>query len=95
MSEDSEFQAEAAEQVETIDQVDATPEATVETVDAPFDGIEVPHTADERVDSVLAGLLNLTGAPVADHVAIYDQVHRGLRDCLADLEPASSTAVRR
>lgn len=63
--------------------------------DAPFGGIEVPHTGDERVDEVLAGLLDLAGAPVAGHVAIYDAVHRGLRDSLADLEPAPSPAVRR
>lgn len=61
-------------------------EAEAENV-APFDGVEVPHTADARVDEVLTGLLGLAGAPVADHVAIYDSVHRGLRDCLADLEP--------
>lgn len=56
-------------------------------IEAPFDDVEVPHTADQRVDEVLAGLLGLAGAPVADHVGIYDAVHRGLRDCLADLEP--------
>lgn len=63
--------------------------------DAPFDGVEVPHTGDARVNEVLAGLLDLAGAPVADHVAVYDAVHRGLRDCLADLEPASPGPARR
>lgn len=85
--------AEESAQVDDVVDVDQTPAAT--PADAPFDGIEVPHTGDERVDQVLAGLLNLAGAPVSDHVAIYDAVHRGLRDSLADLEPAPSPAVRR
>lgn len=78
--------AEESAQVDDVVEVEETP-AT-----APFDGIEVPHTGDERVDEVLAGLLDLAGAPVSDHVAIYDAVHRGLRDSLADLEPAPSPA---
>lgn len=63
-----------------------------QTVDAPFDDVEVPHTADARVDEVLARLIGLARAPVSEHVGIYDAVHRGLRDCLADLEPAASPA---
>ncbi|MGQ0464666.1 MAG: hypothetical protein ACT4QG_05020 [Sporichthyaceae bacterium] len=80
MNEDSETE------LETVEETPA--DAPLQAGDAPFDGIDVPHTGDERVDEVLAGLLDLAGAPVADHVAIYDTVHRGLRDCLADLEHA-------
>jgi hypothetical protein len=95
-----EFSADDAAVDEAV--VDETPvdESVVEepearAADAPFDGVEVPHTGDARVDEVLARLLDLAGAPVADHVAIYDAVHRGLRDCLADLEPASPGPARR
>ncbi|MGQ0844413.1 MAG: hypothetical protein ACT4QF_09780 [Sporichthyaceae bacterium] len=84
----TEYSEIVAEQTESgsAEPAQAEPETAVAAGDAPFAGVDLPHTADERVDEVLAGLLSLAGAPVADHVAIYDSVHRGLRDCLADLD---------
>jgi len=80
--------SERTERTEAQTDLDAPAEAPVPVGAAPIDGVEVPHTGDERVDEVLAGLLDLAGAPLGEHVAVYDAVHRGLRDCLADLEPA-------
>jgi hypothetical protein len=38
------------------------------------------------VDAVLAPLAGLRQAAVADHPDLYDDVHRGLQDALADLD---------
>jgi hypothetical protein len=42
-------------------------------------------TGDERVDTAVAGLSRLPGQPVADHVAILEEVHGRLRDVLGEL----------
>jgi hypothetical protein len=52
-----------------------------EPLDAP-----APDTGDARVDAVLAPLSRLRQAAVADHPNVYDDVHRGLQDALADLD---------
>lgn len=44
--------------------------------------------AATRVDAALAYLDGLDDRPVADHVAAYDAVHRGLQDALATLDEA-------
>ena len=42
-------------------------------------------TGDDRVDAAVAGLSRLPGQPVADHVAILEEVHGRLRDILGEL----------
>jgi hypothetical protein len=43
-------------------------------------------TGDFRVDSALSRLEELAGVPVAEHVAVFDDVHAQLRAALADLD---------
>ena len=40
------------------------------------------------VAAALSRLETLDGAPVADHVEVFDQVHRLLQDALATLDEA-------
>jgi hypothetical protein len=63
------------EQYEQEDQ-DLYPERTLATP---------PPTGDARVDAAVAGLNRLAGQPVADHVAILEEVHGRLRDVLGEL----------
>jgi hypothetical protein len=56
---------------------------------------ELPETGDPQVDAVLSPLAGLLRQPVAEHVARFEQVHRGLRDALAQVETAETAeAVR-
>lgn len=48
--------------------------------------MEPGSTGDERVDAMLAALGTLQGTPVAGHVAVFERVHRGLQEILADME---------
>jgi hypothetical protein len=59
------------------------PEPSGERVDEP------PQTGDPRVDEALAGLAGIAGQPPAEHVAVYEEVHRRLQDALADLDDDS------
>jgi hypothetical protein len=59
------------------------PEAFVEEIRAQED---LPETGDPRVDEVLARLSGIGDKPTAEHVAVYDDVHRGLQDALANLD---------
>jgi hypothetical protein len=43
-------------------------------------------TGDERVDTALARFDELTAAPVADHVEVFEDVHRRLQDVLASVD---------
>jgi hypothetical protein len=43
---------------------------------------------EERVAQALAQLDRLEGAPVSDHVEVFDAVHRSLQDALATLDEA-------
>ena len=43
-------------------------------------------TGDPRIDAATARLGDLADLPTADHVAVYDDVHRRLQDALADAE---------
>ncbi|MBI1376196.1 MAG: hypothetical protein GC157_01725 [Frankiales bacterium] len=47
---------------------------------------EVERTGDARVDAATARLAEVAELPVADHVAVYDDVHRRLQDALADAD---------
>jgi hypothetical protein len=43
-------------------------------------------TGDERVDAALARFAELGGAPVADHVEIFEDVQRRLQDVLVSID---------
>ena len=45
-----------------------------------------PLTGDERVDEAVAPLGGLADAPVEDHPAVLDEVHRRLGNILAQLD---------
>ncbi len=60
---------------------DDTPDDTVEE---PFSREHV--TGEPRVDRALARLREVEQAPLAGHVAVYDEVHGLLHDALADLD---------
>ncbi len=45
-----------------------------------------PATGDDQVDQALTRLDDLAGAPVRDHVAVFEAVHGALQDRLADAE---------
>ena len=46
-------------------------------------------TGEPMVDAALAELSRLPGLPVDDHVAVFDAIHTGLRDSLADAGDAA------
>ncbi|TAL21547.1 MAG: hypothetical protein EPN99_07415 [Frankiales bacterium] len=60
------------------------------TLDAP--GLDAPPgTPDQAPTAVLAARQRLTAladAPVAEHVEVFDEVHRLLQDALATLDEA-------
>lgn len=45
----------------------------------------VEPTGDPRVDAALERLTELEGAPVAEHVEVYSDIHARLTGALADL----------
>ncbi|WP_439674616.1 hypothetical protein [Embleya sp. MST-111070] len=45
-----------------------------------------PPTGDPHVDAVLATLSRVGDLPTEAHGPVYEDVHRGLRDTLADLD---------
>jgi hypothetical protein len=47
---------------------------------------ERPATGEPRVDAALARLDELAGRPVAEHRAVFEDVHRRLRDVLGELD---------
>jgi hypothetical protein len=59
------------------------PEPSGERIDEP------PKTGDPRVDEALEELAGTAGRPPAEHVAVYEEVHRRLQDTLADLDDNS------
>ena len=54
---------------------------------------EIAATGEPRVDAALAGLGQLALLPVGEHAAVFEQVHRELREVLGELDggPAGST----
>ncbi len=51
-----------------------------------------PATGEPRVDAALARLDELAGRPVSEHRAIFEDVHRRLRDVLGDLDTRQAHA---
>jgi hypothetical protein len=49
-------------------------------------GGQRPATGEPRVDAALARLDELAGLPVTEHRAIFEDVHRRLRDVLGELD---------
>jgi hypothetical protein len=47
---------------------------------------DVEITGDARVDAATARLEEVPDLPTADHVAVYEDVHRRLQDALADAD---------
>jgi hypothetical protein len=45
-----------------------------------------PSTGEPRVDAALARLDELAGRPVTEHRAVFEDVHRRLRDVLGELD---------
>ena len=45
-----------------------------------------PATGEPRVDAALARLDELAGRPVTEHRAVFEDVHRRLRDVLGELD---------
>jgi hypothetical protein len=45
-----------------------------------------PATGDDRVDAALAELSRVDDAPVSEHVAVFDDVHRRLAAALNALD---------
>lgn len=50
--------------------------------------IQLPATGDDQVDAALALLSDVEGLPPAQHADVYEAVHAGLQDALADLDRA-------
>lgn len=59
-------------------------DAVIETPEHP----EPEPTGHPQVDRLLERLCELDEVPTADHVTVYDEIHRGLQDVLADLDEA-------
>ncbi|HTZ29216.1 MAG TPA: hypothetical protein VMC83_34765 [Streptosporangiaceae bacterium] len=74
------------------------------TPEAAWPEEERPATGEPRVDAALARLDELAARPVTEHRAVFEDVHRRLRDVLGELdtreqnpgdEPAAAGAERR
>ena len=64
----------------------AEPEAAAGETAADAVPVRPPATDDARVDAALAELANTTGRPAAEHVEVFEDVHRRLQDSLASLD---------
>lgn len=72
----------------TEDFADEQQEHAAETVAPEPDASEGPvRTGNQQVDAVLASLEALDGAPVEEHVAVFERAHEQLRAAL-DAQPA-------
>ena len=47
---------------------------------------EIAATGEPRVDAALASMGRLALLPVGEHAAVFEQVHRGLREVLGELD---------
>ena len=52
-----------------------------------------PATGEPRVDAALARLDELEGLPVTEHRAVFEDVHRRLRDVLGELDAGQAPAT--
>ena len=50
--------------------------------------IAIPATGDATVDAALARLADVEGLPPSQHADVYEAVHAGLHEALADLDRA-------
>ena len=50
--------------------------------------IQIPATGDATVDAALARLAEVEGLPPSQHADVYEAVHAGLQEALADLDRA-------
>ena len=87
----TEHSDDAAPYDEPVRQVDDPREPSDEPSDEPADeqvpaevGDHGPDGADPRVAAAVARLDELGDAPPAEHVEVYEDVHRVLQDALAD-----------
>jgi hypothetical protein len=80
-------QAEQAEWAQPGEQAEPGEWAEAGELDEPGepDG-QRPATGEPRVDAALARLDELAGRPVTEHRAIFEDVHRRLRDVLGELD---------
>jgi hypothetical protein len=46
----------------------------------------LPQTGDPRVDDAMSRLAELADLPLAEHLPVYQDVHRRLYDALADVD---------
>jgi hypothetical protein len=70
-----------------------TGEGTGDVVPVP-DALEPrPATGEPRVDAALARLDELAGRPVTEHRAVFEDVHRRLRDVLGELDSREQDQV--
>jgi hypothetical protein len=53
-----------------------------------------PATGEPRVDAALAKLDELAGRPVTEHRAIFEDVHRRLREVLGELDTRQPSPAR-
>jgi hypothetical protein len=80
-----------AEATERGDRQEPTPPHPVAAEPSPLE-----PTGDERVDVALARFDELTAAPVADHVEVFEDVQRRLQEVLASIdneEPPEAAAT--
>ena len=66
--------------------VEELQDAAVEIQHAEWPEEERPATGEPRVDAALARLDELAGRPVTEHRAVFEDVHRRLRDVLGELD---------
>ena len=79
---DDDFEADAAtDDASTDDGFDGEPVGPEPTGWTPSE-----PTGLDTVDEALASLIELDGLPTAEHVPVYEAVHRSLQDALADLD---------
>jgi hypothetical protein len=53
------------------------------------------ETGEPRVDELIARLDALEGLPLDQHVALYDDIHAGLRQVLSELDSGATDADAR
>jgi hypothetical protein len=76
------WEGEAAGEAAAWDTGETAPDAALD----PDEREQRPATGEPRVDAALARLDELAGRPVTEHRAIFEDVHRRLRDVLGELD---------